>query len=454
VNLTMGSRLGDGAFADVYRAVDEVGRNVAVKIVRPDDAFGKQAIAHAKALAVADHPNVVKFYTVERVADPEDSTKEVTGIVMELVDGQTLSSYLNSKTLTLADARGLGLGVLNGINHLVDRGIPHGDLHTDNVMISEGGVKVIDILLVSQGIQLSAGSFEGRLRRDLLSLRLMLLEILKRVKDRPELASSFNDSLDISSGLAEMLTAFEAATTTTTTIPREELIDYAIAQLSDEAFVDSQEYAQAIAEDLPREIYEELLSRIMQTGLAREPHLAFLTVLWRQCTSAEQESICKSLGALIDQVVPKGNWSPALRMLKAFGKEGWRMLPARTQIRLENAILKDILNGYYDIFSPVHLKGGALGTWVNPFHGFFRDRSQVVENLIAMLGRGWYTQNYVGEYLLMTLPVLLATDEQTKRLIEGVASALANNARIVQRNAPKLPAPWLIAVRRAQKNME
>ncbi len=35
------------------------------------------------------------------------------------------------------------------------------------------------------------------------------------------------------------------------------------------------------------------------------------------------------------------------------------MMPPRAQLRLENALLADVLNGHYDIYAPIKLKGGV-----------------------------------------------------------------------------------------------
>ena len=83
-------KLGDGAFADVWRALDELDREVAVKIIRPANLGVADALAHAKALARASHPNVVAVLTIEKVADP-DSGAKVDCVVMELLQGRNMS---------------------------------------------------------------------------------------------------------------------------------------------------------------------------------------------------------------------------------------------------------------------------------------------------------------------------------------------------------------------------
>lgn len=55
MKLNIESKIDDGGFADVWKAKDELDRDVAVKIVRPDSVGTANALAHAKALAQGAH---------------------------------------------------------------------------------------------------------------------------------------------------------------------------------------------------------------------------------------------------------------------------------------------------------------------------------------------------------------------------------------------------------------
>jgi serine/threonine protein kinase len=76
--------LGEGGFADVWKAQDELDRDVAVKIVRASGAGMSSALNHAKALARATHQNVVSVLSLEKVRDP-DSGRMLNCVVMELI---------------------------------------------------------------------------------------------------------------------------------------------------------------------------------------------------------------------------------------------------------------------------------------------------------------------------------------------------------------------------------
>ncbi len=78
MNIQLLSRLGGGAFADVWAATDSLDRRVAVKIIHKWAAVISSALAHAKALARTNHPNVVSVFSLEKIAHPE-SGHEVDG---------------------------------------------------------------------------------------------------------------------------------------------------------------------------------------------------------------------------------------------------------------------------------------------------------------------------------------------------------------------------------------
>lgn len=162
-----------GAFGDVWEAEDALGRRVAVKFIRSAGVGVSNALDHARALARAQHPHVVSVHALDKVEHPE--TSELSDcVVMERIDGATLSARLRGPAFTNSEVRDIGRALLDGLRHIHDQGLAHGDLHADNVMIVNGSVKIIDILYLDSLALLSTASRASRLQRDLLNLRLML----------------------------------------------------------------------------------------------------------------------------------------------------------------------------------------------------------------------------------------------------------------------------------------
>lgn len=215
MRLTIQEHLGDGADSDVYAAVDDLERRLAVKIIRPEKLRDDLALQHARILVKAAHKNVVQVIAIERVTDPVDQSREVDAIVMERLQGATLSDYLEHGPLSLDSARTIGLGLLDALLHLVDQGIAHGDLHSEDVMVVDGAAKIIDLLYISGASGLTSRSLKHRIRSDILNARLMLQDVLLKVDEKPNLSKAFLLTLDVTADLSMIREAFERVTAPT-----------------------------------------------------------------------------------------------------------------------------------------------------------------------------------------------------------------------------------------------
>ncbi len=136
--------IGVGGMADIYRARDiEADRIVAVKILKTEftgsDEFLRRFRNESKAIALLSHPNIVKIYDV-------GFTDKVQFIVMEYVDGITLTDYIEQQgVLKWRDAVHFTVQILKALQHAHDRGIVHRDIKSSNVMLlSDGTIKVMD----------------------------------------------------------------------------------------------------------------------------------------------------------------------------------------------------------------------------------------------------------------------------------------------------------------------
>src|SRR5829696_5510683 len=133
------SKLGEGAMGEVYRATDsKLGREVAIKLIPEDFARDTTRMARftreAQVLASLNHPNIAAIYGVEDRA-----------LIMELVEGQTLSERIKQGAIPLEEALDIARQIADGLEAAHDKGIVHRDLKPANIKITPGGtVKLLD----------------------------------------------------------------------------------------------------------------------------------------------------------------------------------------------------------------------------------------------------------------------------------------------------------------------
>ena len=137
-------RIGSGGMSDVYRArCHKLNRLVAIKVLKEefsqDASFVEKFKMEAQAAARLSHPNIVNVYDVVDEGD-------LHYIVMELVEGITLKSYIAKKgMLGTREAIGIALQMAQGIEAAHENGIVHRDIKPQNIIISmDGKVKVTD----------------------------------------------------------------------------------------------------------------------------------------------------------------------------------------------------------------------------------------------------------------------------------------------------------------------
>jgi len=133
--------LGRGGFGVVYEARDrELGRQVALKFVRPGQAEmeeGKVA-REAEAIARLAHPNLITLYDVGR-------TDHGPYLVFELLRGKTLQERIDDGPMPLQEAVHIATEVARGLAHAHAEGVVHRDLKPSNVFVTaKGQVKILD----------------------------------------------------------------------------------------------------------------------------------------------------------------------------------------------------------------------------------------------------------------------------------------------------------------------
>jgi Tol biopolymer transport system component len=135
--------IGSGGMGEVYRARDTtLGRDVAIKVLPASFSNDAMRVARfeqeAKTLASLNQANIAHIYGLER-------SEGSTGIVMELVDGETLVDRLAQGPIPIVEALRIANQIADALQAAHDRAIVHRDLKPANIKIKpDGTVKVLD----------------------------------------------------------------------------------------------------------------------------------------------------------------------------------------------------------------------------------------------------------------------------------------------------------------------
>jgi eukaryotic-like serine/threonine-protein kinase len=134
--------LGSGGMASVYTCRNQHGTLVAVKLLRAGlydadflERFNLERAIHSQI----DHPNVC------RILDTGKAEHGTPFIVMELIEGQPIDRYSNSRKLPIPERLRLFSQVLAGVECFHRRSIVHRDLKPANIFVTtDGRVKILD----------------------------------------------------------------------------------------------------------------------------------------------------------------------------------------------------------------------------------------------------------------------------------------------------------------------
>ena len=134
--------LGAGGMGEVYRARDtRLDRTVAIKVLAsrlPSSAELKQRMEReARAISALNHPNICHLYDI-------GSQNGTDYLVMEFLEGETLAERLRKGPLSTAEILKIGIAVAEALAAAHRSGIVHRDLKPGNIMLTQGGAKLMD----------------------------------------------------------------------------------------------------------------------------------------------------------------------------------------------------------------------------------------------------------------------------------------------------------------------
>jgi len=168
MHLRVGSKLGRyeilapagaGGMGEVYRARDtRLDRDVAIKVLPEDVADDPVWLARfereARSVSGLNHPRICTLYDVgheDSVGGEGEDGSEAGGrksavhfLVMEFLEGETLSARLAAGRIPLPEALHFGSQVAGALAAAHYAGVIHRDLKPGNVMLTKSGAKLLD----------------------------------------------------------------------------------------------------------------------------------------------------------------------------------------------------------------------------------------------------------------------------------------------------------------------
>jgi serine/threonine protein kinase len=135
-------QLGEGGMATVYLAHDmRHGRQVAIKVLRPDVAVGIGADRFVREIRIAarlSHPHILPLF----------DSGEAGGFlyfVMPVVEGESLRERLQkARQIPVEEARQIAMEVADALDYAHRHDVVHRDIKPENIMLHEGHAVVTD----------------------------------------------------------------------------------------------------------------------------------------------------------------------------------------------------------------------------------------------------------------------------------------------------------------------
>ena len=142
--------IGEGGMGIVFEAKHTlIGRRLAVKVLFPEIASNQEIVERfyneARTAAAIGHDHIIEITDM-------GSYDKSPFIVMEYLDGISLSGFMEDKILSIDDATGIIIQVLDALNAVHAKGVIHRDLKPDNIYLIEKSGKANFVKILDFGI--------------------------------------------------------------------------------------------------------------------------------------------------------------------------------------------------------------------------------------------------------------------------------------------------------------
>jgi serine/threonine protein kinase/Tol biopolymer transport system component len=136
------SPLGAGGMGEVYRATDtRLDRTVAIKVLAShlssSPELKQRMDREARAISSLNHPHICHLFDI----GSQDGTDF---LVMEFLEGETLAERLRKGAMPLNEILKIAIAIAEALAVAHRHGIVHRDLKPGNIMLTQGGAKLMD----------------------------------------------------------------------------------------------------------------------------------------------------------------------------------------------------------------------------------------------------------------------------------------------------------------------
>ena len=137
-----------GGMGIVYEADDEkLNRRVAIKCGK--SGFRKRIPPEVRHAREISHPNVCKIFDVHTTSGRQG---EIDFLTMEFLEGETLSDLLQRGPLPESEARTIALQLCAGLAEAHRKGVIHGDLKSNNIILTKAADGTTRAVLTDFGL--------------------------------------------------------------------------------------------------------------------------------------------------------------------------------------------------------------------------------------------------------------------------------------------------------------
>ena len=150
-------RAGAGGMGEVFKAHDtRLDRMVAIKVLpaiyADNNALRSRFEREAKAISSLNHPHICTLFDIGK-------ENGVDYLVLEYLEGQTLTDKLASGPLGQVELLRYGIEIADALEQAHRQGLVHRDLKPQNIIITKNGAKLLDFGLAK--LQIHDGVVEG-----------------------------------------------------------------------------------------------------------------------------------------------------------------------------------------------------------------------------------------------------------------------------------------------------